>query len=329
MAARTDAGIEPEVHGDVLGLGQQVAGRVEHRRRAVGALLDVRARRRPAQHRAHLVGDAAEPRHQHLQPRGVEASSPPSAARGRRRAPGSAAQPSGSQIVQSGSAIATGPVGGRPRRRRAGRTGRSSARERCGGADGDDLDGRVGPGEAVALLVGLVERGRRRHGELVALAGVAAVDRGGRDRVPARPASPPRRPAGAGRRPARCGRAAWATSARGRAASGDVSRPDRRQHAGPRRARSPRPCRGRRPARRRAAVRRRRRPPAPATAGSTPRSTDTARSARSIDASTTRITPSAVTPAARERPRRRRRGRAPGRRRPRRPGCGRPPGRRR
>ena len=158
MAARTDAGIEPEVHRDVLGLGEQVTRRVEHRRRAVGPLLDVRARRRPAQHRAHLVGDAAEPRHQHLQARGVEAH-------GRLRstrapaAPGSAVQPSGSQIVQSGSAIAAGPRAGD--RDGAGRSVSSKrARERGRGADGDDLDRGVGAGEAVALPVGLVEGGR-------------------------------------------------------------------------------------------------------------------------------------------------------------------------
>ena len=70
------------------------------------------------------VGDAAEPRHQHLQPRGVEAHDCLRSTRAP-AAPGSAVQPSGSQIVQSDSAMATGPRAGDRDRAPAGRTGRT------------------------------------------------------------------------------------------------------------------------------------------------------------------------------------------------------------
>ena len=106
-----------------------------------------------------------------------------------------------------------------------------------------------------------------RHGELVALAGVAAVDRRGGDRVAADQLRRLGRPAGAERRRARCGRAGVGHE---RTRSRWIGR---REQARPRTARppaparSPRPSRGRRPARRRAAARRRRRPPAPASGG--------------------------------------------------------------
>ena len=50
----------PEVHRDVLGLDEQLAGRGEQRGRAVGPLLDVGAERGAPQHRAHLLGDPGE-----------------------------------------------------------------------------------------------------------------------------------------------------------------------------------------------------------------------------------------------------------------------------
>ena len=90
------------MHGDVLGLNEQLARRSEQRRRAVGALLDVGAERRSAQDGAHLLGDAGEPGDQDLEGRRIHAPPPPT----------SAVQPSGTQTVQSGSASTVGPLAG-------------------------------------------------------------------------------------------------------------------------------------------------------------------------------------------------------------------------
>ncbi len=49
-----------EVDGDVLGLGDQAAARVEERGRAVAALLDVGGEGRADEGGAHLLGDGAE-----------------------------------------------------------------------------------------------------------------------------------------------------------------------------------------------------------------------------------------------------------------------------
>ena len=103
-------GHRAEVHRDVLGLREQLAGGGEDRRRAVGPLLDVRARRGAPQHGAHLVGDPTEPGDQHLQRGGVERHERSRRSTRAPAAPGSAVQPAGIQIVQSGSASATGPT---------------------------------------------------------------------------------------------------------------------------------------------------------------------------------------------------------------------------
>ena len=111
IAARDRRRHRAEVHGDVLGLHEQLAGGGEQRGRAVGALLDVRAVRGAPQHRAHLVGDAGEPRDQHLQRRRVErahGAHDAAAAPTRRARAGSATQPSGTHTVQSGSATTVG-----------------------------------------------------------------------------------------------------------------------------------------------------------------------------------------------------------------------------
>ena len=198
----------------------------EHRRRAVGPLLDVRARRRPAQHRAHLVGDPAEPGDQHLQRRrrrGVTTDPPEHEGAG---GAGLGRQPSGTQIVQSGSAMATGPDGGGRGRARAGRSGRSRSGCDAVARRATTSTGASGRAKPLRRRWASWNAADGRHGELVALARVAAVDRG-RGRRRSRPTSSAasaasRRRASAERRVVE---RASATSARGRAGPATVSRP--------------------------------------------------------------------------------------------------------
>ena len=90
--------------------------------------------------------------------------------------PGSARQPSGTQIVQSGSASTVGTRTDRTGDRASGRsvTARGAGR-RAVARRRDHLDRRVGPVVAVAPPVLVAERVDARHGDLVALPGVAAV----------------------------------------------------------------------------------------------------------------------------------------------------------
>src|ERR1700733_14742181 len=93
--------------GDVLRLGQQLAGRGEERGGAVGPLPDVRAERRPLQDHAHNLGDPRQLAYQHLETGRIEL-----AHRRITQAPlawTSPRHPSGTQMAQSASAIATGP----------------------------------------------------------------------------------------------------------------------------------------------------------------------------------------------------------------------------
>ena len=123
--------------------------RGEQRRRAVGALLDVRAERSAAQHRAHLVGDAGQPRDEDLQPRRVITRAPPIHAPA---GPGSPRQPSGTHTVQSGSATHRGADHDRARPP-AGSSSTSSGAARVTRArSATDLDRRTGASEAVAAL---------------------------------------------------------------------------------------------------------------------------------------------------------------------------------
>ena len=139
-------------------------------------------------------------------------------------------------------------------------------------------------------------------GELVALAGVAAVER-----VSTRRAGPDQRRGrlgaqrGARRVEPGAGRRGWASSAPARAARGG-EQPDRGQHAGAGRDDARRASRARRRPRRRAAARRRRTRPAPDPARVDARAPRvTTRTACSIAASTTATTPAASTPALAER----------------------------
>ena len=93
-----------EVHGDVLGLHEQLALGGEEGGRAVGSLLDVGAEGGPTQDGAHLLGDTRELGDQDLERRRIHAPPPPT----------SAVHPSGTHTVQSGSASTAGPVAGRP-----------------------------------------------------------------------------------------------------------------------------------------------------------------------------------------------------------------------
>ena len=140
----------------------------------------------------------------------------------------------------------------------------------------------------------------RRHRQLVALAGVAAVERptSTESRRPEARRAPPARPGARGpaleRRRGRADRPRLAPGRPGGARRGCRRRTARRP--GP--ARSPPACRAPRPGRRRAAARRHRRRRGPALADRRPARSDTRRTACSIAASTTASTPSAVTPAA-------------------------------
>ena len=199
-AARVDRGPHrrghgTEMHGDVLGLREQRAVGREQRARTVGPLLDVRAVRGAAEHRAHLVGDTGEPRDPHLQRRRIHLKSP---AR-KIQAPSS-----------RGSAM---PAVGYPHRaigfrdhcrtddRARSTSGRSVMR------NGAAIDARArtaitsigAPGRDVSVPAFVLGRKvfGRTHGELVTLTDVATVDRGLDDRTAtdARPglASRPRR----------------------------------------------------------------------------------------------------------------------------------------
>ncbi len=282
------SGHRAEMHGNVLRLHEQIAVGGEQRGRAVGALLDVGAVRGAAQHTTHLLGDADEARDQHLQRGGVESHGP--ALRSRIQAPsgpGSAVQPSGTQTVQSASATTCGPT--TRRRTTSGSASMSSGASRRAGPQRDHLDRGVGAGVAVAARVLVVERVDRRDGELVALSRVAAVDeRLGsgsvaaheRNRLPSEAVERVVQSVGlAGRRPA-------ADELALRAESTAARRPRTRPPAA---ARSPRASPSA------SATAHAWSGPAPPNAtsassrGSTPRSTVTDRTARSIAASTTAI----------------------------------------
>ncbi len=174
----------------------------------------------------------------------------------------SARQPGATQMVQSGSARTAGPATG-PCRSGGGRArpGRP-ARPAGGGPDGHHLDGDFRQQEPVAPGVLGLEGGHRRHRELVALAGVAAVQA---DLHLGRPADGGRgllAEGGGGRLGARRDRPDPARSAPGRPGGArPASRPPRARRPGA--ARPPPACRAPRPGRRRAAGRRRRTPPGP------------------------------------------------------------------
>ena len=247
VAARVDRGPHgrrhrTEMHRDVLGLREQRAVGREHRARAVGALFDVRAVRGAAQHRAHLVGHAREPRDPHLQRRRIHhrsslRSHDPGAELARLGAPTGGyphravgfgddrgpddparGRPSGRSVMRSGAAIdarartAITSIG----RARRGR-GRCGARARPGTSSGD------------------------ADGQLVALTDVTAVDRGLDD-------ARPRRPAHALRRSTRASASAsdppvkLCTTSR---ASGAHSSPTAETHPGTRRNHHRRACRAR------------------------------------------------------------------------------------
>ena len=165
-----------EVHGDVLGLHEQLAVGGEQRRRAVGPLLDVGAERGPPQHRAHLLGDPGQARDEHLQLGGIE--------RHRHR-------------IEQNAPVARRAIGApavraprscsRARRRRPGHRrddDHRSAAELSGRWATASTPGRAARRPRPAAWVGgsrcaaRARRGtrRRRHGELVALAGVPAVE---------------------------------------------------------------------------------------------------------------------------------------------------------
>ena len=277
------------------------AGGVEHRGRAVGSFLDVGTERGALQHRAHLVGDPAEPGDQDLQRRRRPGSSRRRlASRGRatraglrdrssRRAPRSCSprgpRPPDRPPARPAAVPAGQHLGDRARRRRLGH-----------GPQRDDLD-RVVAAVAVATLVLGGELGDGRHPEVVALPGVPAVDRG-RDRarldaerrhapsatrasssalVERRRASAPRRPA-----PHQL------------PVAGRDQQPDRRQDAGRGRDDHGASCPSTRPAHTRATVPRRRTRRARARPGRRRARPTPARSACSIPAFTTAMTPVGV-----------------------------------
>ena len=99
-----------EVHGDVLGLHEQLAVGGEEGGRAVGPLLDVGREGGAPQDGAHLLGHAGELGDQDLERRRIHDPPPPT----------SAVHPSGTQTVQSGSASTAGPGGRLGRRPAAG-----------------------------------------------------------------------------------------------------------------------------------------------------------------------------------------------------------------
>src|SRR5215210_5212354 len=74
LMANTSPGLghRPEVDGDVFGLGDHASLRVEERRRAVAALLDVRGVGTPDKDGPHLLGDAREGACQHREGYGVQ-----------------------------------------------------------------------------------------------------------------------------------------------------------------------------------------------------------------------------------------------------------------
>ena len=86
-------GHRAEVHGDVLGLHDHLAARVEDGGRAVAPLLDVRGVRRADEHGAHLLARGAQRAGHHLQLNGVDRA-PPSP--GRRPCPPSPPAPQAS-----------------------------------------------------------------------------------------------------------------------------------------------------------------------------------------------------------------------------------------
>ena len=100
---RDGVGHRAEVDGDVLGLRDHASRLVEHRRRAVAALLDVRRERRADEHGPHLLRDSAERAAEHLQldVHRVSTSVPSAFV--------SPCQPSGTQQVAPDSSSVRGP----------------------------------------------------------------------------------------------------------------------------------------------------------------------------------------------------------------------------
>ena len=190
MAARTEAGIEPRWTGMCSAWASSSPAGCEQRRRAVGPLLDVRVKRPPGaaplpsrQPRRSAVRDrmrspaGSSPGHPspHRRscsdcgrgPRPVKIQAP--------RGPGSAVHPSGIHTVQSGFDGHHRAGAALPDRR--GQVGRFDGRRPAGpGPERHDLHRRVGAGIAVAPLVLCVEGLDDRHGQLVALPPVAAVE---------------------------------------------------------------------------------------------------------------------------------------------------------
>ena len=259
-----------EVHGDVLGLHEQLAVGGEQRGRAVGPLLDVRAERGAAQHRAHLLGDAGRAARSGPAAPPGRALTAPIPPRSTQRAGGAGLGRASRRAPRSCSRARRRPPGPiAPARSDGGQVGRrrpaTAARRR--GPQGDDLDRRVRAGRSrCGARARPWKSSTDGDGELVALPGVAAVERrsstvasrrrpsrgrlGGRARSSA--SSSPSWSSGVGPRPHELALRAARTAARPPRA--------RRPAAG----RSPPACRAPRPARRRAAARRRRTRPAPA-----------------------------------------------------------------
>ena len=174
-------GHRAEVHGDVLGLHDHLARRVEQRGRAVAALLDVGRVRRAHEHGAHLLAGGAQRAGHDLQRDRVELAAHPS--RSRTIVPVLSArpdQPSGTTSVASGRRTTVGPLDVLGL---GGLEAHLGARLGVALADRHDLDLALGVAVAVALLVDRLEGLAHRrgvgldvaHGQLEGLAAVAHV----------------------------------------------------------------------------------------------------------------------------------------------------------
>ena len=129
-----------QMDGDVLGLDQQLAVRREQGGRAVGPLLDVRGKRGPAQHIAHLGRHAGQLGDQHLQGRRRPSVNRLESAARNPAGWAAACHPGATQMVQSGSAMTAGPATG-PARSVRGNAREVDRRRPAGrGPEGDHLD---------------------------------------------------------------------------------------------------------------------------------------------------------------------------------------------
>ena len=262
-------GHRAEVHRDVLGLRDHATVLVEERRRAVAPLLDVRRERGADEHRSHLLGDRAERRADDLQ---LDVDHATSAGRACRAQSVSPAQPAGIQAVAPSSSSTCWPVGAQrrasdvdavapvSRRRSVRRRARSRARDRRS---------RTAP------------RARRGTAPRAGLRAAPSARTTAR-----RTAGPPRRRREA-RRPRRAERRTCARRRvarrrrRGRARTGLRRRRERERVVIPSSSASAHACSGPAPPKATSAKSR----------GSRPCSTETTRSARTISALTTSITP--------------------------------------